>query len=99
MTWSWHLPSGTQQLGRRLASHEMGGEVVEWSHTAGEGATPPPPQTKVTAFRENEIFNRENLIGLFLVHKLLSPRPPPPSLLINGGGCPPPPLSRPFQSP
>ena len=36
---------------------------------------PPPPQTKVTIVRKNEIYNRENL---FLVHKLLGPRPPPP---------------------
>ena len=37
---------------------------------------PPPPQTKVTIV--GEIYNRENLIGPFLGHKLLGPSPPPP---------------------
>ena len=38
----------------------------------------PPPQTKVTIVGKNEIYKRENLVGLFLVQKLLGPRPPPP---------------------
>ena len=50
--------------------------------TAGGGSPPPPPgppaQTKVTIAGKNEICNRENLIGPFLVRKLLGPRPPPP---------------------
>ena len=42
--------------------------------------TPPPPQTKVPNVGKNEICCWENLIGPFLVHKFLGPRPPPPSL-------------------
>ena len=37
----------------------------------------PPPQTKVAIVGKKEIFNRENLVGPLLVHKLLGPRPPP----------------------
>ena len=40
-------------------------------------ATPPPPRTKVTITGDNPIYRRENLIGPFLVHKCLGPRPPP----------------------
>ena len=52
----------------------------------------PPPQTKVTIVVKNEIFKRESLIGLFLVHKLFAP-PPPPLLSSNVSlpgpcGCP-----------
>ena len=46
-----------------------------------EGPPPPrtpPPKTKVTIVGKNEICNRENLVGRFLVHKLLGPRPPLP---------------------
>ena len=49
-------------------------EVLEWPHTIG-GA----PQTKVTTVGKNEIYNRENLVGPFLVHKIWVPDPPPPS--------------------
>ena len=35
-------------------------------------------QTKVTIVGKNEIYNRENLVGPFLVHKLLGPRHPLP---------------------
>ena len=38
---------------------------------------PPPPRTKVTIVGKNEIYGTENLIGPFLVHKLLGPSPPP----------------------
>ena len=38
---------------------------------------PPPARTKVTIVGKNEIYNRENLVGPFLVHKLLPPPPPP----------------------
>ena len=38
---------------------------------------PPLPQTKVTIVGRNEIYSWDNLIGSFLVHKLLRPRPPP----------------------
>ena len=39
---------------------------------------PTPLQTKVTIEGKNEIYNWENLAGLFLVHKLLAPPPPSP---------------------
>ena len=45
-----------------------------------ESRSPPSPQTKVTIVGRNETYNRENLIGPFLVHNFLGPRPPPPSL-------------------
>ena len=62
-------------------------ELSQWPYTVGGGGVPlpgpPPPQTKVTIVGKNEIYNWENLIGPFLVHKLLGPRPPPsPPLLI-----------------
>ena len=47
---------------------------------------PPPPQTKVAIVEENTIYHCENLVGPFLVHKLL---PPPPSLLIHPCACTP----------
>ena len=40
-------------------------------------ATPPPP-TKVTIVGKNEVYHWENLVGPFVIHKLLGPRPPPP---------------------
>ena len=49
----------------------------------------PPPPTKMTIAGENEIYIRENLIGPFLVHKLLGPKPRPPLQ-----PPPPPPLKR-----
>ena len=59
----------------------------------GGGEVPPPPrtpspplQTKVTTEGKNEIYDRENLVGPFLVHKILGPRPPP--LLILPWGSP-----------
>ena len=36
----------------------------------------------MTIVGTDEIYNREHLIGPFLVHKLLGPRPPPPSSLL-----------------
>ena len=49
---------------------------------------PPPPQTKVTV-GENDIYNREILVGPFLLHKLLGPRLalPPFLILPCGGPC------------
>ena len=38
---------------------------------------PPPPETKVTIVGKNEICKMENLMGPFLVHKILGPRTPP----------------------
>ena len=46
---------------------------------------PRPPQTKVTIAGTNEIYRWEDLVGPFLVHKLLGPKPPAPP-------PPPPPL-------
>ena len=62
----------------------MCGEVLEWPYTTGGGGVPPPPpwtlQNKVTIVGKSEIYNRENVVGPFLVHKLLGPIPPlPPS--------------------
>ena len=59
----------------RLASRE----VLEWPYTIGGGVpgTPHPPKTKVTIVGNNDRYNRENLVGPFLVHTSL---PPPPSL-------------------
>ena len=37
-----------------------------------------PPPTKVTIVGQNDIYKRENLVGPFLGHKLLGPRPPLP---------------------
>ena len=56
--------------------------VLERPHTAGgEGFPPPldpPLQTKVTTEGKNEVSNWENLVGPFLVHIILGPRPPLP---------------------
>ena len=38
--------------------------------------------TKVITVGKNELYNRDNLVGPFLVHKLLGPRPPPSPILI-----------------
>ena len=46
---------------------------------------PPPPETKVTIVGKNKIYNRENLVGPFLVHKILGPSPPLPHLLPRRG--------------
>ena len=40
---------------------------------------PPPPQTKGTIVGNIKIYNREHLVGPFLVHKLFGLKPPPPS--------------------
>ena len=48
---------------------------------------PPLPQTKVTIVGRSDIYKKENLIGPFLVHKLLGPPPPSFSLLPRGGGA------------
>ena len=51
---------------------------------------PPPPQTKAIIVGENEIYKRENPVGLFLVLKLLGPPPPPNTEAL----CQPPPPPR-----
>ena len=61
-----------------------------------------PPQTKVTIVGNNKICNRENLVGPFLVHKLLGPRPPQECIGGGGGGgapCPPLPSRAPSLCP
>ena len=50
---------------------------TQWLYTIGGGV--PPLQTEVTIVGNNEIYRWENLVGPFLVHKLLGPRPPPPA--------------------
>ena len=59
-------------------------------HHRRRGCYPPPPlQTKVTTVGKKEIYHWKNLIGAFLVHTLLGPRPPPsPS---SNTSLPPPP--------
>ena len=45
--------------------------------------TPPPPPTKVAIVGKHAIYDSANLVGPFLVHKLLGPSPPPPFALFN----------------
>ena len=40
---------------------------------------PPPPKTKVTIVGKTKLYRREHLVGPFLGHHLLGPRPPLPS--------------------
>ena len=58
--------------------HPGGGGVQGGGSTRPLPPRPPPPQTKVTIVGRNESHNWENLVGSFLVHKLLDPRPPLP---------------------
>ena len=37
----------------------------------GQSLTPPPPQTKVTIVGNNEVYNRENLVGADSIRQLL----------------------------
>ena len=53
----------------------------------------PPPPADQSDHRggKNEIYDGENLVGPYLVHKVLDPRPPlppplPPFLIFPGGG-------------
>ena len=60
----------------------QGREVLEWPHIIGGGGLPhppgpPPPPDQSDHRAKNENFNGEYLVGPFLVHKLLGPRPPP----------------------
>ena len=58
-------------------------QVLGWRYAVGGGGysapldPPPPLQTKVIIVGQNEICHQENLVGPFLVHKFLGPRPPP----------------------
>ena len=58
-------------------SGTIGTAVRHWRR--GAYIPPPPPWTpsQSAMVRNNENYNRENLIGPFLVHKLLGPRLPP----------------------
>ena len=62
--------------------------MVQWPYTIGIGRG--GGQTEATVVGQNEMYRRENLIGPFLVHKLLGPRPPlpplPPFSRFPGGG-------------
>ena len=56
-------------------------EVLEWPYTAGGGGvpwTPLPPPDQSDHSGKNETYHQENLVGPFLIHNLLGPRPPLP---------------------
>ena len=64
------------------SAHQKPQLDIRTATTTGGAPHPPPPpwthspQTKVTIVRKNGIYNRENLVQLFLVHNVLRPRPP-----------------------
>ena len=73
-----YLVFGPYYLGTLLfAGHGEGGGVL------GRLTEVPRPPTKATIVRKNEIYHWENLVGPFLVHKPLVPRPPSPLLSSN----------------
>ena len=51
--------------------------IIKNQRGGGSPKTPSPP-TKLTIVGKREICNRGNLVGPFLVHKLLGPKPGPP---------------------
>ena len=57
--------------------------TVENARVILEGDDHRRSMTKVTAVGNNEIYNREYLVGPFVVHTLLAPPPPPPLLSHN----------------
>ena len=61
------------------------------------GYPPLDPPNKVTIVGKNEIYDREALVGPFLGHKILDPRPPLP-LLTPPCPCPPVLISLPAPS-
>ena len=76
-----------QHKSSQPASQRTIKEVLQWPYTMSRGGTPPwtprpPPSapTKVTIVGRNEIYNRENSVRPFLVHKLLGPRRHPPRI-------------------
>ena len=69
--------SGPQRVRMSSGEGPIGAAKGRQSDTAPL-CQPPPPKTKVTIVRKHEIWNRENLMGPFLGHTLLGPRPPPP---------------------
>ena len=75
VTMQRHVPNHRRALATELACQL----TIEFTYT-GIAGPPPPPETKVTIVGNNEIYKRENLVGPFLVHKLLGPRPPTPPL-------------------
>ena len=67
---------------RSRGSTRHQGSIRMAVHRRRRGGIPPGPlpQTKVTTAGKNEIYERENLVGPFLVHTLGSQNPPfPPS--------------------
>ena len=82
-------PHGTRTARHGTAPHRPTSRPVLHFFTAKRpGVTPlpppgpPPPSTKVTIAGNNKLYHRENLIGPFLVHRCLGPRPPsaPPNI-------------------
>ena len=76
-------PAGTRRLGTSgppPATPSLApGEYWNGRTLQEEGGHPPTPplRTKGTVVGKNEIYNQENVIRPFLVHKLLGPRPSP----------------------
>ena len=52
-----------------------------WRRAPHPPWTPAPPRPRGPSWEKNDIYEREYLIGPFLVHPLLAPIPPPPPLL------------------
>ena len=61
-----------------LRSYSPQGNIRMALHRRRKAPPPFSPQTKETIVGQNEIYRRENVVGLLLVRKLLGPRPPPP---------------------
>ena len=76
-------PRGGASDLRAVGAIPRGQPYIRTPNNHRRSPPPPPHKTKVTPVGKNEIYNAENLIGPFLVHKLSGPRPPsPPSSLL-----------------
>ena len=88
---------GGEGCPQRAGLHPAGGAIMSWwtlgllqdlrqanirtADNHKRSPPPPSPQTKVTIVGKNEIYNRENPIGPFLVHNVFRSQTPPPSPL------------------